>query len=112
MPSIESQKPSESRSRKKECFAIVASEPLATLIGWVVSEQKSELPDPSACCGEEARVQFFHCGSEISEHPLERFTGTDTLVEVRSPFYSPAEAETNGNGRDRKSRSNGEGGAE
>jgi len=96
--------------KKRDCFAIVASEPLATLIGWVVSEQKTELPNPSACCGEEARVQFFHCGTELSEHPFGKYSAMDTLVEVRSPFYSPTEPGANGHG-EKKSRGS-EGGSE
>lgn len=96
--------------RKQDCFAIVASEPLATLIGWVVSEQKSELPNPSAGCGEAARVQFFHCGTEISEHPFGRYSEMETIIQGRSPFYATPEHE--GNGHERKKADPGQGGSE
>jgi probable phosphoglycerate mutase len=95
--------------KKRDCFAIVASEPLATLISWLVSEQKSELPDPCSCCGDKPRVQIVHCGTELSDAPLARTVEMETTVETRSPFYVPP-TETNGrngNGKDRR-----EGGAE
>jgi phosphoserine phosphatase len=88
--------------KKRDCFAIVASEPLATLIGWVVSDQKSELPDPCSCCSDQPRVQIFHCGSELSPAPLVRDADIETIVERRSPFYSPSNpAHSNGNGKNR-----------
>lgn len=96
--------------KKRDCFAIVASEPLATLIGWVVSDRKSELPDPSNCCGDKARVQIFHCGREISPHPFTRYPEMETVVEGRSPFYTPTEPGANGHGR--KTNGRGEGGSE
>ncbi len=74
--------------RKRECFAIVASEPLATLIGWVVSEQKSELPEPCTCCSDQPRVQFFLCGTTLSESPLNRPVTESTIIEKVSPFSS------------------------
>lgn len=81
--------------KKRDCFAIVASEPLATLIGWVVSEQKSELPDPCSCCSDQPRVQIFHCGSELSATPLGRAPEIETLVEGRPPLSPPPQ----GNGK-------------
>ncbi len=95
--------------RKKECFAIVASEPLATLIGWVVSEQKSELPDPSCSCSDQPRMQIFHCGTEISDHPLATPQHADTIVEMRSPFYTPAGNASKGNGMNRNGNGSGNG---
>jgi probable phosphoglycerate mutase len=81
--------------KKRDCFAIVASEPLATLIGWVVSEQKSELPEPCSCCTDQPRVQIFHCGSEISDSPLNRpVSDGSTIIEKVSPFSPPANGAT------------------
>lgn len=97
--------------KKCECFGIVASEPLATLIGWVVSDKKSELPDPSVCCGEQARVQIFHCETELSEHPFERADSEmETVIEGRSPFYTPSPVGSNGHSP--KKNGNGQGGTE
>ena len=79
--------------RKRSCFAVVASEPLATMIGWVVSDQKSELPDPIRCCSELPRVQFFHAGTELSGHPAAE---PDTVIESRSAVLKAA-APRNGN---------------
>ena len=75
--------------KKRDCFAIVASEPLATLIGWVVSDRKSELPDPCTSCGDQPRVQVFHCGTELSEHPFGSPPEMET-VEARSPVPAPS----------------------
>ena len=87
--------------KKRDCFAIVASEPLATLIGWVVSEQKSELPDPSSCCSDQPRVQIFHCPNEISPPPLLRDAEMETAVEAPSPVYSRSSNPPRDNGKDR-----------
>lgn len=80
--------------KKRECFAIVASEPLATLIGWVVSEQKSELPEPCSCCSDQPRLQFFHCGTAISDSPLNRPVSESTIIEKFSPLPPPTNGTT------------------
>ncbi len=86
--------------KKRSCFAIVASEPLATLIGWVISEQKSELPNPSSSCSEPPRVQVFHCGTEISPPPLVR-AEMQTVAEGRPAVYAPATDQPGSNGKTR-----------
>lgn len=92
--------------KKRECFAIVASEPLATLIGWVVSEQKSELPEPCSCCTDQPRVQIFHCGTALSESPLSRPVSESTIIEKQSPLSASSNG-TNGRGQNGKNSEEG-----
>ncbi len=86
--------------KKRDCFAIVASEPLATLIGWVVSEQKSELPDPSSCCSDQPRVRIFHCGTELSDAPLARFAEMEPIPQERPAVCLPSPNGNNGHSKE------------
>lgn len=86
--------------KKRDCFAIVAAEPLATLIGWVVSDRKSELPDPCTCCSDQPRVQIFQCGTELPAVPSVRDAEIEAIAQAQPPIYSPTiPAHSNGKNR-------------
>jgi broad specificity phosphatase PhoE len=50
--------------KRKRNVGIVASEPLATLIGCVLRGCRPELPDAALCCDPERRIEFLHLSDD------------------------------------------------
>jgi phosphoserine phosphatase len=50
--------------KRKRNVGIVASEPLATLIGCVLRGCRPELPDAAICCEPERRIEFLHLSDD------------------------------------------------
>ncbi len=50
--------------KRKRNVGIVASEPLATLIGCVLRGCRPELPDAAHCCEPERRIEFLHLSED------------------------------------------------
>ena len=54
--------------KKKDVFAVVCSEPLATLVGFVLSGQPAAMPDPHCSCGERCRIDQLSVNGDPLDH--------------------------------------------
>jgi probable phosphoglycerate mutase len=78
--------------KKWDAFAVVAAEPLASLIAAVVRNDRLEIPEPKYCCTAEPRVEFLHADDHLDGHGV----APHPVKEVATVGPSDASAGRNG----------------